>query len=86
MSDRFRKFMDKRAGRGGVKCYCCEGKYLRKRSVRTEMNREARDEIDEYFKDDEQHQEMKRITKLMSDSFAKSMNEEIAKALGKKIG
>jgi len=47
MSDRFRKRMDKVAGRGGVKCYCCGLSKSEKTSIRMWFNRELQDEIDE---------------------------------------
>ena len=47
MSDRFRKMMDKRAGRGGVKCYCCGLDKAGQRAVRKNLKDETRREADE---------------------------------------
>jgi len=46
VSDHFRKLMDKRAGRGGVKCYCCGLDIAGKRATRSEFKRELRREIE----------------------------------------
>jgi len=52
MADRYKKLMDKRAGPGGVKCYCCGLDKKESRTVRRQMKLELKnrlwDSIDGY--------------------------------------